>query len=255
MSFSADWLSARRDADRRARNPEIANLLAEYFGDQPRAKVLDLGCGTGANLAETSKLLPASQNWTMVDNDPELLSRVAPIDGIEIATRDADLAESLGDLIEPGHDLVTASALFDLAGAGFLQHLVDLVTGANAAFYTVLTYDGHETWSPHNPDDTAVLRAFHADQHTDKGLGPALGPDATQFIKSHFEAAGYSVHVAPSNWELGQPDDQRLIEMLASGIHDAVAADLGETAQYWFRDRRAASRVVIGHQDLLALPR
>ena len=47
MSFSADWLAARRDADLRARNANLAQQLAGHLDGQSETKSLDLGCGTG----------------------------------------------------------------------------------------------------------------------------------------------------------------------------------------------------------------
>ncbi|MEM7213662.1 MAG: class I SAM-dependent methyltransferase [Pseudomonadota bacterium] len=254
MSFSADWLSARRDADHRARNADLAQRLRAHFGNRTKIRVLDLGCGTGANLAMTSTLLPAGQEWTLVDNDPDLLSRVPMLEGVRIKTVDADLATSLEALLAPGFDLVTASALFDLAGKPFLDRLIGGVTSMRAAFFTVLTYDGVETWEPPHPGDEAVLSAFHADQNTDKGLGPAAGPDATDHLWAGFASVGYTVNVGASPWNLNQSSDARLIHMLASGIHGAVGTALGPVADDWYLARQSASHVSIGHQDLLALP-
>lgn len=255
MSFSADWLTTRRAADRRARNPKLAEKLASHFEGRAEVRILDLGCGTGANLAETSLLLGAAQRWVLVDNDPALLARVPEIPGIQIRTVEADLHRDLETLLSDPYDLVTASALFDLAGAALLDRLIEQVTQARAAFYTVLTYDGHETWHPKHSLDASVLSAFHADQHTDKGLGPALGPDATQHLREGFDRAGYDIATAPSNWDLEQARDGDLIGMLASGIHDATVSRIGKSAEDWFNDRQTAARVEIGHQDLLALPR
>ena len=254
MSFSADWLSTRRDADHRARNSDLARRLKAQFKNHTNVRVLDLGCGTGANLAMTSALLPQGQEWTLVDNDPELLARVPSLEGVQVQTIEADLAASLEALLAPGFDLVTASALFDLAGNAFMDRLISGVTSMRAAFFTVLTYDGVETWEPSHASDEAVLSAFHADQNTDKGLGPALGPGATEHLRTGFASAGYSVDVGASPWRLNQASDSRLIEMLASGIHGAVAPKLGSVASDWYKARQSASQVSIGHQDLLALP-
>lgn len=254
MSFSADWLAARRDADLRARNAELAQKLAGHFNDRDGIQVLDLGCGTGANLAATSAILGPNQHWTLADNDPDLLGRVNGTDRATFETFEADLATSLADLFRRRYDLVTASALFDLAGAAWIDGLVECVAAANSAFYTVLTYDGEERWLPPHAGDAAVLAAFHADQHSDKGLGPALGPKATDYLAQRFEAAGYSVRVGDSAWKLESPRDEELIGLLASGIRDAVKPSLGETADHWFDARKSAASVTIGHKDLLAIP-
>ena len=96
MSFSADWLSLRRDADLRARDPALAPRLASDLAAQQRPiRVLDLGAGTGANLAALAPALPGRQSWVLVDNDPQLLARVTAPEGVTVETRIADIATDL----------------------------------------------------------------------------------------------------------------------------------------------------------------
>ena len=255
MSFSADWLALRADADRLARNAGLAADLAAWAEGREDLRVLDLGSGTGANLAALASLLPAAQHWVLADSDADLLGQVTPPEGIDVEQRVTDLGSGLGTLFQPAPDLVTASAFFDLCGAGFVDDLVARTGRAGAAFHTVLSYDGREDWSPPHPLDEAVLAAFHADQARDKGLGPALGPKATDYLARAFEAAGYRVTTGASDWQLSAVQDAALIAALARGSADAVAPVLGtETAQAWHTARARAERIMIGHQDLLALP-
>lgn len=255
MSFSADWLALRGDADRRARNPELAASLAESLFDRPSLRVLDLGSGTGANLAALAPLLGAHQAWRLTDNDPALLDKVDPIEGITVERTVVDLAGDLEALFDPLPDLVTASAFFDLCGAGFTNRIVEATVSAKAAFYTVLTYDGRQDWAPANPLDQAMLAAFNAHQRRDKGLGPALGPDATQHLAEAFKMAGYDVLTGPSDWTLEPGEDAALIAELARGTADALGPALGgDSATAWHAARACADHAMIGHQDLLALP-
>lgn len=255
MSFSADWLALRTDADRRARNPKLAGDLAEALFERDPLRVLDLGAGTGANLAALSPILGTVQHWTLADNDPALLEAVAPPLGITVERRVADLSSSLTELFDPAPDLVTASAFFDLGGQALIEEVVRLTVRAGAAFYTVLTYDGRQVWAPDHDGDVAMLAAFNADQRRDKGLGAALGPDATDALARAFGKAGYQVQTAPSDWVLSQGEDAALIRALAEGTVTALAPILGEEKAGKWRDSRVvAEEVTIGHIDLLALP-
>lgn len=254
MSFSVDWLTTRRAADFRARNPDIAARLSEHFAGRKGLRVLDLGCGTGSNMVATSALLSPDQHWVLADNDPELLRQITPTQDVTFQTRQIDLASDLDQLFQQPFDLVTASALFDLAGIALIDRLADHVVTSSAAFYTVLTYDGSETWSPPHPDDATVLAAFHADQHSDKGLGAALGPDATDHLKARFQTLEYAVHVGKSDWQLSADTDGALIAMLSDGIGAAVHSKLGAMGDQWATQRQSANHVTIGHLDLLALP-
>ncbi len=254
--FSADWLTQRAAADSRARARGLAGRLAAHFAGREGVRVLDLGAGTGANMRATSPLLGPRQHWVLADNDPALLARAGALPGLTVETRVADLAADLEVLFDPVPDLVTASAFFDLCGAAWLDRLVARAGRCGAAFYAVLTYDGREEWEPSHPFDAAVLAAFHADQRRDKGLGPSLGPGAHAHLAAALAGQGLAIAEAPSDWVLERPRDADLIAALAAGSAAAVASALGTVrAAEWQSARTCARRVVIGHRDLLALPR
>jgi hypothetical protein len=63
------------------------------------------------------------------------------------------------------------------------------------------------TWTPEDPQDEAVTAAFNRHQRGEKGLGPALGPEAGERGAVIFEAAGFSVTTAESPWRLGPDSD------------------------------------------------
>lgn len=253
MSFSADWLTLRADADRRARNPVLAEKLRHHFAEVPRLRIMDLGAGTGNNMRATGPLLPAAQDWLLIDNDPALLGEASAEPGTTVKTAVTDLANDIGALLAGPADLVTASAFFDLCGAAWMERFARLLASSGAAFYTVLSYDGRETWDPAHPLDGEVLEAFHADQRRDKGFGPSLGPAAHRFLADCLKAHGYTVHEGASDWVLEGKRDAALIAALTAGSAAAVSARV-ENVEDWAAARRRAERVVIGHQDLLALP-
>lgn len=273
--FSADWLALREPADHRSRNPKLAQALANHFDGWRPVTVIDLGCGTGSNLRATSLHLGPEQFWTLVDYDRALLDAAAErlqawADGaatkddalvlfkgpkrITVSFRQADLARDLEDVLAPGANLVTASALFDLVSAEFLTRLVREVTRRKAAFYTVLTYDGDQRWTPEHPADAALLDAFHAHQATDKGFGISAGPNAPDVMSEAFSAAGYDVLEGDSAWRLGEAESA-LIAELANGFADA-AAETGRVEAATIAEWRAVVRTaaVVGHADTLALP-
>ena len=255
MSFSADWLALRRAADLRARSADLTRMLARALtGRNACLRVLDLGAGTGANLAALAPRLPGGQVWTLVDNDPGLLDCVTPPEGVDVDNRVADIAADLDALFRQVPDLVTASAFFDLCGAALSDAIVARTVQAGAAFLAVLSYDGREEWEPPHPSDADVLAAFHADQRRDKGLGPALGPEATAHLARGFRAAGYRVATRQSDWRLSAPRDAELIKALAEGSAAAVRDRLGTGADDWKARHIGARLVIIGHRDLLALP-
>lgn len=275
MTFSAEWLALREPADHRSRNVKLAHAVAKYFEGWRPVTVIDLGCGTGSNLRATAPLLGPEQIWTLVDYDAALLAAArerlqawadgaAEKDGalvlfkgakrITVSFRQADLAKELDDVLAPGANLVTASALFDIVSEAFLAKLIAGVSLRKSAFYTVLTYDGDQRWTPEHDLDGAMLQAFHAHQAGDKGFGASAGPNAPDFLSEGFAAAGYTVTEGDSAWRLGE-QDAALVGQLAAGFAQAVRETglvPAHDIDLWCAQKHTAC--VVGHADTLATP-
>jgi SAM-dependent methyltransferase len=272
--FDARWLDLREPVDHRSRSEELARALAGHCSDRAVA-VLDLGCGTGSNLRATAPLLGAVQHWTLVDHDPDLLQAAiqrlsswadtAECRGAELALskggkqilvrlRSADLARDLDAVLATEADLVTASALFDLASADFIAEVAAAVARSRAAFYTVLTYNGVQRWTPKHAADPAMAAAFRRHQEGDKGFGAAAGPMAPALLAAAFDAAGYQVSEGDSGWRL-EAGDEALIAELAAGFSAAVR-ETGLVPDATIAEWQAAARTgaLVGHTDTLALP-
>ena len=273
--FSPEWLALREPVDHRARERRLAARLAGYFAGRPRITVVDLGCGTGSNLRGSFALLPVTQDWTLVDYDPRLLAAARQRlstwgdtsepqgDALAIAKggkqmtvrfRQADLNAGLETALGDTPDLVTASALFDLCSAEFIAGFAGAVARRRAAFYTVLSYNGVQSWTPAHASDAAMTAAFHAHQRSDKGFGASLGPGAPEALARAFQANGYEVGEGDSPWVLGA-SEQRLISELADGFAGA-AGETGTVPVDEIRVWRSIQRssAAVGHTDTLALP-
>jgi hypothetical protein len=277
--FDAGWLSLRAAADMRARNAGLAEKVAAHFAGKETLSILDLGCGTGANLRASYANYPKIQHWQLVDHDLALLEvgkqtlmhwadeGRTEADGtlclkkggykLHIKFLQCDLSRGLDGLFQNEPDLVTASALFDLVSDDWLARFVDMITKKRCSVYALLTYDGAEIWQPSLPLDEAVHAGFLAHQHRDKGFGAALGPDAPDALRSHLEAIGFKVNMADSPWRLTQEPDGDLMVALADGIASASCESgtiTEEQASDWLASRSKAHSAHIGHQDLFAAP-
>lgn len=272
--FSPDWLALREPVDHRSRNVTLAKRLSSLYADRQHLAVVDLGCGTGSNIRATYKLLPATQTWTLVDYDMRLLAvarerlttwaDACAADGekldlvkdgkrLNVDFLQADLTKNLDGALGAAPGLVTASAVFDLCSEAFIVAFAKAVVARKASFYTVLTYDGVQTWTPAHSADAAMTAAFHAHQKTDKGFGRAAGPDAPDALAQAFRAAGVEVAEGASPWRMG-PADQALIDDLAAGFSGAVA-EQGTVPATVIAAWRAQPRTgaIVGHRDTLAL--
>ena len=244
--------------------------------------VVDLGCGTGANLRALAPLLPDSQWWTLVDNDPELLLAAKRAltdwaddndgDGeredslslrsgrktISVSFHQADITtklEAVLDRDQPnGLELVTAAAFFDLASEAFIRRFAAAVAKHRAVFYSALTYNGIQRWTPRGPSDQKMTAAFCQHQMTDKGLGSAAGPAAPVHLAEAFVAHGYGVTEGNSPWKLAA-GDRKLIAELAIGFAAAVRETRTVSdaeIDSWIARRLTGAEV--GHTDTLAIP-
>lgn len=265
--FSADWLALREpyDAAARAAAPETS-LALWAKGRAGPLRVLDLGAGTGANLRHLAPRLPVAQAWTLIEHDPALIEagepRLPTTGDVAASYRRADLVEELEALFEEPVDLVTCSALLDLVSAAWLERLVRIVQARDFALLAVLSYDGRVSLEPAHPFDRALIALVDRHQRTDKGFGPALGPEAGIVLARALHGAGDQPLLALSDWSAG-PADRALQAALVEGWAAAaleIAPERAAAIGSWREERLAAiaagrSRCRVGHVDLLRLPR
>ena len=259
--FSIAWLDLREPADLKARDKTLAiqalQWLQKNYPNQGHMLV-DLGSGTGSTLRALAGLGAADIVWRLVDNNGNLLDealRRHRKDWI-IEDYEADL-NIVNELPLGGAQVVTASALFDLASREFVDELKNRITKQNTALYAALNYDGTTEWIPVHALDKNVLDAFNQDQTRDKGLGPALGPEATHYLQTIFQSAGYEIFIANSPWEL-TAKDYALVSELIEGIANAVKDIIDSPELYAWKEFRLAhvrdGSCRVGHLDFLALP-
>lgn len=260
-TFTPEWLALREPVDHRSRPQALIDLLLGAAKERSWSRALDLGAGTGSNLRYLAPRLPFIRDWTLLDQDVDLLGRIG--DGPHAAVRTVT-----GDLSQEGlaaigsADLVTASALLDLVSEPWVRSLVDECVRNACAGLFALSYDGAVDLDPPGPGDAFVLDAVNAHQERDKGLGSALGPRAAALAATLFEAAGFRTWLVPSPWVLAGEADAALAGALVRGWVEAAAEqrpDRTDELRSWEGDRLATIssahwEIRVGHFDLLALP-
>jgi hypothetical protein len=282
--FTADWLALREPADHAARSDELSRAAARA---DRILEIVDLGSGTGANLRYLAPRLAGRQRWHLVDDDAMLLEaalaateswadreaalavtghaarfhiRGAGMD-CDVAVIRADVAAERPAWAVPLEGLVTASALLDLVSAVWLERIAERCAAAKAAALLALTYDGRMTLAPQEPGDARVRMLVNRHQRRDKGLGPALGPEAFTAAAEAFATRGYTVASAFADWHLGHEEGQlqaRLLDGWAAAAVEEAPAE-GAALRAWHGRRMAhvaagRSRITVGHRDLLAQP-
>lgn len=281
--FTPDWLALREPADAAARSARLVGLVAEAAAHDAALAVVDLGAGSGSNLRYLAPWLPSPQRWRLIDHDPALLDVVPAqltawsrangwslsADGAGLLIRGetfachvdvetADLACDAAALAGPG--LVTASALLDLVSEPWLRRLAESCRDRGATVLFALTYDGRIRCSPEEPEDRLVQELVNRHQRTDKGFGPALGPEAAEAAPRCFERVGYHVAREASDWVLSPASGALQRQLIDGWAGAASATDPGRRGLIaGWRTRRLAhvldgrSELAVGHQDLAGL--
>jgi SAM-dependent methyltransferase len=284
----ATWLGLREPHDWAARDDALLDDVVRFLPASRPLRVVDLGTGTGSNLRYLVTRLPSPQEWLLVDKSPGVLQairertadwaaarglRFEPAgDGFSVTGAGIDCRARLWqhDLDLPldpdlfcGRQLVTGSALLDLASEQWLRALAERCRVVGAAALFVLSYDGRTRFEPPEAEDDLARDLLNAHQLTDKGLGGrSVGPDAHRRAVDAFRAAGFDVREARTDWDVdgaAAAFQRRFVDDLAAAAAEQQPA-LAPTLTAW-RDRRRRhiadghSRVIVGHHDLAALPR
>lgn len=276
--FTADWLALREGFDAAARSVTLAARLAAVL--PARARLVDLGAGTGSLFRWLAPVLARPQRWVLADADPVLLARAldeigawgvgrglfvedrgrslvlhGPGGAWEVVPEVVDLGAALP---VRGQDAVLCSALLDLVSESWVAQLAEAV---RAPVLACLSVDGRDAWRPPAAGDAVVRAGFRRDQRRDKGFGRALGAGAPSAFRRVFEARGFAVASAVSDWMIPR-GATAMLAALADGHAAAALRQMPARAtaiRAWRRARlaqigRGRLAIRIGHRDSLALP-
>jgi hypothetical protein len=303
--FSADWLALREPFDTAARASawpalELAGWAAALHEKKsrgatvspdasgPACRIVDLACGSGANLRALAPRIGGLQHWRLLDHDPALLAALpralaawsrhhdyrfsvsksdshalhihGPDFQAQVTSERIDLARHLGRLDFARTDLITGSALLDLVSGAWLQALLQRACHAGSALLFALSVDGRTTWQPGDPDDDAVHALFCQHQLRDKGFGPALGAHAAAHTLAYLGEANYAIRQATSDWAIDGAHDRAMVTAMVEGMAGAACEQSPDAAPMvlaWKARRLAnlsVSKLTVGHVELMAQP-
>jgi hypothetical protein len=262
--FSPNWLAMRESHDLRARNAEVVEYVAERFAHLPSMTIVDLACGTGATRRALAPHLPRPQHWHLIDNDLSLLARAGAMPspaGCTTRTIPVDLAHDLEAALDGAPDLITCSALLDLVSGEWLERLATECAARHLPLYAALTYNGMVALEPFDKNDPDIVAAVNHHQLSDKGFGPALGPNAAQVLIELCNSVGYDTISGPADW-LIRPEDsdmqRAVVTQWAQITQEMGALPIPATAS-WLARRIAAIdagdlTIRVGHTDVFVVP-
>ncbi len=259
---SAAWLAQRRAADNKARN-SAAGLLTRLVRhltaapDGGPVHVYDLGAGTGANRAYLELRLGVATDWTSVDHDPLLLRQHTHGNARRVLTSVDEIERLVTSDAHPRR-LLTCSALLDILTLTDLDRLANTTvrTGTPALFS--LTVTGRVRWTPADPSDGVIARAFDAHQRR----AARAGPQAASYLGERLQELGCQVEFAGTPWQLDARRDgamMRTYVMERASVAAEQNPSLRQLVGRWSERRRrqllaARLTIEVDHVDLLALP-
>lgn len=270
--FDGSWLQAREPADHRARSRALTAALGEWLAlrgrstdGQVKPHLVDIGSGLGSNALYLSQRLPVAVRWTLIEQNPVFghlsVERLQKQGGTAELICDRLTTENLAEILPRDAEVITVSALLDLMSRHWLESLAAAAHQRKAALLLVLNYSGQFQLAPEHDDDALIQALVNAHQHSDKGVGAALGPDAVPQMKEVLVKLGYQVRTEKSPWQLAAQGGD-LARMLLQGWAEAASeqspADAG-VINAWLKSRYEQlgnHRLVIyvQHLDLWAWP-
>ena len=266
--FSPEWLALREPADNAARNRAVLDACAQHFAGRDVLRICDLGAGTGSTLRACAAFLPDMQQWTLVDHDAGNLAAAYDVlagwadaasragdalnlawrgKAINVRTRVRDVARDPACWPE-NTNLVTASALFDLTSAAWIARFVKALQ--RTPLLGALSFDGVIAGAPAHALDARISAAFNQHQKSDKGFGPAAGPDAARVLEEELAESGFALTAGESPWVLAPSDLQTATAQGVAGAAVETGAVTRAEADEW--RAHARTQLVIGHRDVFA---
>lgn len=291
-SFDAKWLTQREPFDEAARSTMLEQRFVKAIHTHARSKqsplrLLDLGCGTGANFRALAPHLEDNQSWIFCDNNPKLLEEALQVTdkwaknrgwisaikkgSLEIQAEknkwcfevcNINLAKNLSKLDATRYSGVTTTAFLDLVSSEWLQNLAVWMHKSQRPFLATLTVDGRRHWTPEHELDSLINKAFLHHQKSDKGFGKSVGPDAIRTLHLIFEQLDMTCETARSDWHIGPKDIDMLKKMIDETVEVVIPINPNKSSAIkdwsYLRYQQALVgdlHLTIGHLDLLALPK
>ena len=286
-SYEPDWLEVRYPYDEAARHPAVEEAAHVWLSRQDGPyQLVDVGAGHGANFRYYLDRLPGPQHWTLVEQDPALVtaarSRILALaqargwevqavgDTLHLAgPQPVTVRLVTGSLLELARwvdleatHMVLANAVFDLFTPAQFEGFAQELAGARTALFMTLNYTGM-AFAPVEPVDRLIVGLYEAHMNRPRAAGRGMGKYGPQHMAAILEARGFALTEGESCWEVppaGRDMQQFLLGFMGEAIPELpLSPGLRETFAAWQAQKAAALandqlHITVYHRDTLALP-
>lgn len=263
-----DWLDEAEQVESQSLNGMVLNEVHRQLGARQRTagdpiRIVDFGCGLGANRRRLSAGMAAAQYWRMVDFDPEIIEAFRKrfrtdsdptIDLVRLDKNDHATATGLLD----GADLLILSGRSTVLPISVQRQLLTAAKAMEIAVWAVLQPTGYVKFEPESPDDQKVHQ-----------MTLPAGSDPASHLVRLLEETGYRVLKGESDWVVRGENDsfwhskgralqrhflQRYLAQARRNHPDQAAGLLGWANKRSVLIERKKTVLTVGHTDILAIP-
>ena len=281
--FSIDWLEERFRFDAAARNKQLEQKCLEWLAPHATAHLVDVGAGSGSNARYWIPKIPQAQNWTLVEQDADILRKGlqrlgswAQTQGMECKIRsdwqwqfqqgdkEIHIQGKVGSLLALSdhvalaqQHLVMANAVFDLFSVHPFEKFCQLLQKYPIAFYPTINYTGMAFEKNHEADQQ-IVDWYEGHMQQERPDGKSMGKTCGEVMQTVWNQLGGDCDAYPSNWEITESDvalKTMLLGYIRGALGELTLTELErQVVEPWceFRMQAHAGKMYVQHVDIWA---
>ncbi|MEQ9488201.1 MAG: class I SAM-dependent methyltransferase [Alphaproteobacteria bacterium] len=262
------WLDETEQVESQSLNQMVLNEVHRRLGARRKhtdgtIRIVEIGCGLGANRRRLSARMAAPQHWRMIDFDPEIIAafrkrfRTDNDPSTDLVLLD-DNSYAVANSLLDGADLLILSGRSTVLPVAALQQFLTAAKAMEIAVWAVLQPTGYVKFEPVSPDDQKVHQ-----------MTVPAGPDPASHLVRLLEETGYRVLKGESDWVVRGENDsfwhskgralqrhflQRYLGQARRNHPDQAAGLLAWANKRSVLIERKKTVLTVGHTDIFAIP-
>jgi len=247
----SNWLTDRFEVDAAARNKKVEECFFKLISYKRTLNLIDLGSGTGGNLAYLLPKIKNNQNWHLVEQDAILIEACKhrlnkqfevnnssghsmsiknDANTIHLTWHHMDINEFLENTsYQNNFDVLTASALFDILPKATFQKILDFARSKKLLLFGTLNYENTK-FENASKADVHYAQLYQRHMKLPQVYGIKMGGDCKIDTLSLFnKTEKQNLNIGESNWLLNETHTsmlKQLIQFFAESIPDLLNSEI-----------------------------